>query len=59
MMTEREVWLKASEVVAAHGNEAARYVLNSLGNVFASSDRVEDWRRVAAAVDFIMAASLQ
>lgn len=59
MTTYREIWRKAAEIFAIHGNEAARYVPNSLGNVFASSDRDADWRRAIAAVDFITAASLR
>lgn len=53
MMTDREVWLNAEEIVSIHGNGAARYVLRSLSDVLRSRGGGEDWRRIAAAVDAI------
>lgn len=58
-MTDREAWLKAGEIVAAHGSDSARYVLRSLGDILSSGHGAEDWRRVALAVDDILATPLQ
>lgn len=59
MMSDREVWLRAGEIVAAHGNQAGRFVLNSVGDILCARTGVEDWRRVAGAVDAIIEAKPQ
>jgi hypothetical protein len=55
-MSDRDVWLKAGEIVAEHGTLTADYIIAQLGDVLDDLIAVEDWRRVAAAVDAITAA---
>ena len=52
-LTDREVWLKAGAIVAEHGEMTADYIIDQLGDVLDNDVAVEDWRRVAAAVDAI------
>jgi hypothetical protein len=58
-MTEREVWLKAAEIVEAHGHAAPLAVLGSLGDMLSDPRGSDDWRRVARAVDTILFARPQ
>jgi hypothetical protein len=51
MMTEREAWLKAGEILAQHGDLTAEYIIMHLGKILHTDANIEDWRRVAAAVD--------
>ena len=53
MMTDREVWVKAGSIVAEHGELTADYIIQQLGDVLGDRVAVEDWRRIAAAVDAI------
>ncbi|MES3154327.1 hypothetical protein [Sphingomonas faeni] len=55
-MTNREVWMKASTILAEHGEMTADYIIDQLGDVLGNDTAVEDWRRVAAAVDAITGA---
>lgn len=59
MMTERDVMMKAGEIFAEHGATAADYIIDQLGDVLGDRVAVEDWRRVAAAVDEITEAKPQ
>jgi len=52
-MTDREVWILAGEIMAEHGKMTADYIIDRLSNVLGDRVAVEDWRRVAAAVDEI------
>lgn len=52
-MTEREVWIKAGEIVAEHGEMTADYIIDRLSDVLDDAVAVEDWRRIAGAVDAI------
>jgi len=54
-MTDREVWIVAGEIMAAHGERTADYIIERLGDVLEDPVAVEDWRRIAAAVDAINA----
>lgn len=56
-MTDREVMLKAGEILAEHGALTEEYIIEQLGDVLDDQVAVEDWRRVAAAVDQINDAS--
>lgn len=58
-MTEREVWLRAAQIVQAHGHSAPKAVLNSLGDALSSPKGCDDWQRVALAVDMILFARPQ
>ena len=59
MMTDRDVWVKAGAIVAEHGALTADYIIEQLGDVLDDRVAVEDWRRVAAAVDAITDAKPQ
>ncbi len=52
-MEEREVWIQAGAILAAHGELTAEYIIDQLSDALGDRIAVEDWRRVAAAVDTI------
>ena len=52
-MNEREVWIQAGAILAAHGGLTAEYIIDQLSDALGDKIAVEDWRRVAAAVDII------
>lgn len=56
-MNDRDVWLKAGAIVAEHGELTADYIVEQLGEVLDDGVAVEDWRRVAPAIDEITAPS--
>ncbi len=58
-MEEREVWIQAGATLAAHGELTADYIIDQLIEALGDRTAVEDWRRVAAAVDAISSASPQ
>lgn len=53
MMSDREMWLKAGAIGAEHGTLTTDYIISQLGNLIDDNVAVEDWRRVATAVDAI------
>ncbi len=57
MITDREVLMKAGEILAEHGALTSDYIIRQLSDVLGDSVAVEDWRRIAAAVDAIEATS--
>jgi len=57
-MEEREVWIQAFAIIAAHGGLSSDYIIDQLSDALGSGVVVEDWRRVAAAVDMITAAEM-
>jgi len=57
-MVEREVWIQACAIIAAHGELSSDYIIDQLSDALGSGVVVEDWRRVAAAVDRITAAEM-
>jgi len=59
MMSDRDVWVKAGAIVGEHGTLTAEYIISQLGDVIDDSMAVEDWRRIASAVDAIVDARLQ
>lgn len=52
-VTDREVWIKAGAILAEHGAMTADYIIDRLSDVLDDHVAVEDWRRIAAAVDMI------
>ncbi len=52
-MTGREIWIAAGEIMSEHGAMTADYIIDRLSDVLADPIAVEDWRRIAAAVDEI------
>jgi hypothetical protein len=59
MMSERDVWLKTAEIVAAHGTMTADFIIGLVGGALGNCITIEDWRRIAAAVDAITEAKPQ
>jgi hypothetical protein len=58
-MSEREVWEKASTIAAQFGDDDADQFATRLFDILRDTADPQDWRRVAAAVDVIAAASKQ
>ena len=59
MMTDRDVMMKAGEILGKYGALTPDYIIGQLGDVLGDRVAVEDWRRIAAAVDEISAARPQ
>lgn len=59
MMSDREVMVKAGAILAEHGALTADYIIEQLGDVLGDRVAVEDWRRIAGAVDAISNATPQ
>ena len=59
MMSDRDIWVKAGTIVAEHGALTSDYIIEQLGDVIGDHVAVEDWRRIAAAVDAISDATPQ
>ena len=59
MMTEREIWVQASVILARYGDKTSDYIIDELSDVLRDPIAVENWRRVAAAVDMITSATVQ
>ena len=53
-MSDRQVWYTASEILTEHGPGAVTYIIDQVSCVLANKTAVEDWRRVATAVDAIV-----
>lgn len=53
MMSDRNVWAKAGAIVSSHGTLTAGYITDQMRDALGDRIAVEDWRRVAAAVDAI------
>lgn len=58
-LTEKEVWTKASAILSEHGASSVDYIISQLGDVLSDRGALEDWRRVATAVDTIVDAVSQ
>ena len=56
-MQDREVWIQAGAILAAHGELTTEYIIDQMSDALGNPIAVEDWRRVAAAVDRITDAS--
>jgi hypothetical protein len=52
-MTNREVWILAGEIMSTCEKGAADYIIERRSDALDDRVAVEDWRRVAAAVDAI------
>jgi len=57
-MNEREVWIQACAIIAAHGERSSDYIIDQLSDALGNGVAVEDWRRVAVAMDSIAAAGV-
>jgi hypothetical protein len=58
-MAERDIWINAGVILSQFGDRTSDYIIDQLGDVLADSVAVEDWRRVAAAVDAITGSTRQ
>ncbi|MGA1800171.1 hypothetical protein VH567_15480 [Sphingomonas sp. 4RDLI-65] len=58
-LTEQEVWISASAILSEHGAGSADHIIKQLDDVLGDRVAVEDWRRVAAALDAIVDAQPQ
>lgn len=58
-VTDREVMVKAGEILAQHGALTADFIIEQMSQVLDDRIAVEDWRRVAAAIDEITDAKPQ
>jgi hypothetical protein len=58
-MSERHIWISAGVILAEFGDRTSDYIMDQLSDVLADSVAVENWRRVAAAIDAITGAKLQ
>lgn len=59
MMTDRDVWMKAGAILAEHGAMTTDYIIDQVTDALGNRIAVDDWRRVAAAVDAITGAPRQ
>ncbi|RXD04900.1 hypothetical protein EQZ23_07105 [Sphingomonas sp. UV9] len=59
VMSDREVWEKASTIAAEFGDDDPEHFAARLFDILRDTANPQDWRRVAAAVDLIAAASKQ
>ena len=53
MMTVRQVWLKAMTIVEARGAVATASMVDTLMEIVSDEADLQDWARVASAVDTI------
>jgi len=53
MMTDREVWLKAMDIVERHGTVESASLVETLRTVLGEEPERSDWARIAEAVDII------
>jgi len=59
MMTARQVWLKAMTIVEARGAVATASMVDTLMEIVSDEADLQDWARVASAVDTINNGRLQ
>jgi hypothetical protein len=58
-MSDRDIWIKAGAILAEHGEMTPDYIRDQLSDVLNSDVAVEDWLRIAGAVDAITGAKPQ
>ena len=58
-LEDREVWIQAGAILAAHGEMATDYIIDQMIEALGDRIAVEDWRRLSAAVDAITNAAIQ
>lgn len=58
-MTEREVWQKASLIVSEFGDDDTVAFVERFTDILKDTANPNDWRRIAAAVDVLAAATKQ
>ena len=55
MATDREIWVRACSILVEHGEMTADYIIDQLSDALGDTVAVEDWRRIAVAVDRLTA----
>lgn len=58
-MNAREVWIQAGAILAVHGEMTTDYIIDQMTEALGDRVAVEDWRRLAAAVDAITNTAVQ
>jgi hypothetical protein len=58
-MSDRDIWIGAGVILSQLGDRTLDYIIDQLSDVLADTVAVENWRRVAAAVEEIKGAKLQ
>ncbi|WP_380784417.1 hypothetical protein [Sphingomonas sp. R86520] len=53
-MEDREVWIQAGAILAVHGERTVDYIIDQMTDALGDRIAVEDWHRVASAVDAIV-----
>jgi len=59
MMTARQVWLKAMTIVETRGTVATASMVDTLMEIVSDEADLQDWARVASAVDTINNGQMQ
>ena len=59
MMTARQVWLKAMTIVEVRGTVATASMVDTLMETVSDEADLQDWARVASAVDTINNGQMQ
>lgn len=54
-MTYREVWIVAGDIMAEYGDQTTDYIIDRVTDALGDRVAVDDWRRIASAVDVIAA----
>ena len=52
-MEDREIWIRAGEILAEHGEHTAKYIVDQMVAAIGDPVAVKNWHRIAAAVDVI------
>ena len=52
-MKDREVWIQAGAILAKYDECSMQYIVDQLCEAIGDRVAVDDWRRIAAAVDAI------
>jgi hypothetical protein len=58
-LPNREIWLRAGTILAEYGDRSADYIIDQAAESLGDWAALEDWRRIAAAVDYIAGAEPQ
>ena len=58
-MDARDVWIQAGLIVAEHGELTTDYIIDQMSDALGDRIAVDDWRRIAAAVDAITSVTAQ
>ena len=53
-LSNREIWLRAGTILAEHGPWSAKCIVSQLAQARGDCVAVQEWRRVGAALDYIV-----